>query len=328
VTRLGRVLAGLWPWRWTRSVVALTRGIRVHPSAVLLGRSRQLRLARGTVVGARTRVLLYETGRLVTNGAVWISSDVEIVTDSEVSLGAGTTVQSRCTLNGATRVGRDCIFAPNVFVSSGTHPFRLQPHLPIREQERRLGLRGDGMAALDRPVWIQDDCWLGANVVVCPGVTVGKGAIVGANSVVVHDVTPYSVVAGAPARQIGGRLSWNPPREIHADRETDLVYVLSGATLHQAGAIRAVAARAGEPLRFALAPGAKTVRIRYQASHGVSVRVADRIQSVERGEGVLELPADLLPRAFGAALVEISLVEPAAAASLSVRDVESIGTGT
>ena len=325
MTRLGRLRATLWPWRWARSAAALARGFRWHPTAVLFGSADRLSLGRGTIVGARTQVLVHGAGRLVTDGAVWISSDVAIQTDSEVRLGAGTTVQSRCTINGATRVGRDCIFAPNVFVSSGTHPFRLQPHLPIREQERRLRLSGGGMAAIDRPVWIQDDCWLGANVVVCPGVTVGKGAVVGANSVVLHDVTPYSVVAGAPARRIGDRLPWQPPREIHPDRETDLIYVLSGAQVREAGALRGVAARAGEPLQLALAPGARVVRICYEASHGGSVRVAGRVQPVQGGEGVMDLPADFLPRLFGATLIEISVIEPGV--SLSVRDVASIGIG-
>src|SRR5262249_22321797 len=151
----------------------------------------------------------------------WLASDIEVQTDTEVSIGAGTTVQRRCTINGTTRIGRGCILAPNVFISSGTHPFRAFPHLPIREQERRLAESGSP----DAPIWIQDDCWLGINVVVCPGVTVGKGSIVGANSVVVKSVSPYSVVAGAPARLIGQRLQWQPGDSVNLDDERDLVYV-------------------------------------------------------------------------------------------------------
>jgi acetyltransferase-like isoleucine patch superfamily enzyme len=50
------------------------------------------------------------------------------------------------------------------------------------------------------PVVIEDGAWLGENVVVCPGVTIGRGAVVGANSVVLHDVPARSVAVGAPAR--------------------------------------------------------------------------------------------------------------------------------
>ena len=52
------------------------------------------------------------------------------------------------------------------------------------------------------PVVIEDDAWLGTNAVVLPGVTVGRGAIVGAGAVVTTDVPPFTVVAGVPARVI------------------------------------------------------------------------------------------------------------------------------
>lgn len=52
------------------------------------------------------------------------------------------------------------------------------------------------------PIAIGDDAWLGAQVVILPGVTIGEGAVVGAGAVVVEDVPPYTVVAGVPARVI------------------------------------------------------------------------------------------------------------------------------
>jgi len=154
---------------------------------------------------------------------VWFARDVEIETETHVRIGARTTVQRRCSINGTTRIGEDCIFAPDVFVSSGTHPFRHIPHLPIREQERRL-IAGGG--STDKPVCIQDDCWIGTHVTIAPGVTIGKGSVIGANSVVTKDVPPYSVAAGLPARVIGERLAWNPPDRIDPRRETDAPYVL------------------------------------------------------------------------------------------------------
>jgi len=53
------------------------------------------------------------------------------------------------------------------------------------------------------PVAIEDDAWIGLNAVVLKGVTVGRGAIVGAASVVTRDVPPFAVMAGNPARQVG-----------------------------------------------------------------------------------------------------------------------------
>lgn len=55
---------------------------------------------------------------------------------------------------------------------------------------------------ITRPVRVEDNCWLGQNAVILKGVTIGHDSIVGANSVVTHDVSPCSVVAGNPARVI------------------------------------------------------------------------------------------------------------------------------
>jgi len=52
------------------------------------------------------------------------------------------------------------------------------------------------------PVKIEDDCWLGANVVVLKGVTLGKGVIIGANSVVTRSIPPFCIAAGIPAKVI------------------------------------------------------------------------------------------------------------------------------
>lgn len=54
----------------------------------------------------------------------------------------------------------------------------------------------------ERPVRIEDDAWIAAGAMVLRGVTVGKAAIVGAGAVVTHDVPPFAIVAGNPARVI------------------------------------------------------------------------------------------------------------------------------
>ena len=56
-------------------------------------------------------------------------------------------------------------------------------------------------------VVIGDDVWIGTNVIVLPNVTIGRGAILGAGTVVTKDVKPYSVVGGIPAKQIKFRFS-------------------------------------------------------------------------------------------------------------------------
>jgi acetyltransferase-like isoleucine patch superfamily enzyme len=52
------------------------------------------------------------------------------------------------------------------------------------------------------PIRVDEDVWLGAGAILLPNVTIGRGAIVGAGAVVTHNVAPYTIVAGIPARAI------------------------------------------------------------------------------------------------------------------------------
>jgi acetyltransferase-like isoleucine patch superfamily enzyme len=81
--------------------------------------------------------------------------------------------------------------ARGVYISDHTHGFD-EPDTFIRDQP----------LVRVSPVRICRGAWLGQNAVIMPGVTIGAGAVVGANSVVREDVPPRSVVAGAPARLI------------------------------------------------------------------------------------------------------------------------------
>lgn len=225
------LLSHLVVWRWWRTAKLLLRGVRVHPTAITFG---AIRWGRGAKVGPRCRLEVSPGGALSLGPRTWLSSDVEMQTDSQITIGEGTTIQRRSTVNGSVRMGAGCILAPNVFISSGTHPFREFASVPIREQEARLAAAGR-LGELDRPVWIQDDCWLGANVVVCPGVRIGKGCVVGANAVVTRDLAPYAVAVGTPARVVGRRMAWAPPRSFEAGRHEDRAYLLSSVPPGRAG---------------------------------------------------------------------------------------------
>jgi phosphonate metabolism protein (transferase hexapeptide repeat family) len=58
-----------------------------------------------------------------------------------------------------------------------------------------------------RRTWIGHDTWIGHGAVIMPGVVVGDGSVVGAGAVVTHDVEPYTIVVGVPARKIKDRFS-------------------------------------------------------------------------------------------------------------------------
>jgi len=80
------------------------------------------------------------------------------------------------------------LIGPNCSFFSASHP--LDPFL-------RNGIRGP---ELGKPITIGEDCWFGGNVIVLAGVTIGRGATVGAGSVVTKDVPAFHCVAGNPAR--------------------------------------------------------------------------------------------------------------------------------
>jgi acetyltransferase-like isoleucine patch superfamily enzyme len=253
---------------------------------------------------------------------VWLSCDIEVETASSVHIGVGSTVQRRCTINGSVRIGRGCILAPNVFISSGTHNFKAYPYLPIREQERRADLEADTAGSKDRPVWVQDDCWLGVNAVICPGVTVGKGSIVGANAVITRDVSPYSIVAGAPGREIGRRLTWRPPEELHFEKEEDLAYVLAGVPVLVAGSpsVR-MAASMDEPLRAAVGGLPTKLYLRYEASNTMEAEVAGDVQTIATGVGTLTLLARNLRLEADHMLIDIKVISAPRNARLTILDI-------
>jgi acetyltransferase-like isoleucine patch superfamily enzyme len=288
----------------------------------LLGGARQICLASGNVLGARTRVIAGPDARVVFGAGVWLAADVEIETETGVQIGARTTIQRRCTVNGTTRIGRDCILAPNVFISSGAHPFRVVPHLAIREQERYLGKTLASSGVQDRAVWIQDDCWIGVNAVVCPGVTIGKGSVVGANAVVTRDVMPYSIVAGVPARVIGARLAWNPPSEIRADRPEDLPYVVSGcAPVAVAGGTVAIDVTDEEPLLVSLAGAGANVAVTYRSEGATSVSVCGHTTELLAGAGIVTFSDAVASGAAGSSWFELRNVSAPGAGRLLVMAV-------
>jgi len=134
------------------------------------------------------------------------------------------TIQSHCQFVGEISIGRYCVLAPYVFSSSAGHSFREAPSWTIRDQDHHA----DAAARAKTSVIIGEDCWIGWGVVIAPGVEIGRGAVIGANSVVVKHVPPYSVHGGVPNKEIGKRLDFSPPKHLDAGQETDWPYFYSG----------------------------------------------------------------------------------------------------
>jgi acetyltransferase-like isoleucine patch superfamily enzyme len=108
----------------------------------------------------------------------------------DVSIGHHSLIGLSNVVIGPVFIGNHVIMAQHVVLSGLNHAFE-DITVPIREQ-----------GTYTRPIRIEDECWLGANVVVTAGVTIGFHSVVAAGSVVTKDVPPFSLVAGNPARLI------------------------------------------------------------------------------------------------------------------------------
>lgn len=94
-------------------------------------------------------------------------------------------------------IGNRVMIASHVSITSLTHDYT------------RADMRF--APAIGAPITIHDDVWIGAHAVIMPGVTIGRGAVVGAGAVVREDVPPYAIVVGVPARIVRYRFAPETP---------------------------------------------------------------------------------------------------------------------
>lgn len=92
------------------------------------------------------------------------------------------------------RIGDGCLLGVNTFITDNSHGKGDYQELSTVPHRRELFSKGS--------VIIGNNVWTGRNVCIMPGVTIGDGAIIGANSVVTHDVPANTIVGGIPARII------------------------------------------------------------------------------------------------------------------------------
>lgn len=107
-----------------------------------------------------------------------------------VSIGAHSLIGMGNVLIGPVTVGNHVIFAQNIVASGLNHVYE-DVNTPIHLQ-----------GVTTAPIVVDDECWIGANVVLTAGVTIGRHSVVAAGSVVTKDIPPYCVAAGSPARVI------------------------------------------------------------------------------------------------------------------------------
>ncbi|CAN5414683.1 hypothetical protein BH10PLA1_BH10PLA1_03340 [soil metagenome] len=129
----------------------------------------------------------FETGTDITYASFWRPGP-------SIFIGARTFIGHHCELNvtDRIRIGTDCLIASGCKLIDHNHG--VATNAPMRHQPTPSA-----------PIELEDDVWLGANVVVLMGVRIGKGAVVGAGAVVTRSILSYEIWAGVPAKKIGSR---------------------------------------------------------------------------------------------------------------------------
>jgi acetyltransferase-like isoleucine patch superfamily enzyme len=137
-------------------------------------------------------------GSLISRNCIISGKEGPLEIGPRVNIGTG------CTLYACTKleIGADTMLAAMCYIGGGRYTTRGRLDIPIAAQpEPKLG------------VTIEEDCWIGAGVIVVDGVRVGRGSVIAAGAVVTRDVAPFSVVAGVPGRLVASRQDQRLPGE-------------------------------------------------------------------------------------------------------------------
>jgi acetyltransferase-like isoleucine patch superfamily enzyme len=231
-------------WQRAREVLAAKKG--VDPAVLEDWRAADLVSATSTIAHRliRGEVLRRRMGR--TGGPVLCERDVRIKHASYITAGRRLNLEDGCEIVGLSKrgivfgdrctVGRLATIRPtNVLLDEpgegllmgdnsniGAYSFigcsgfieigsnvMMGPRVTLLAETHNYGdthrtMKSQGVSR--STILIEDNCWIGAGAQVLPGVTIGRGSVVGSGAVITRDVAPYSIVAGVPARLVRGRL--------------------------------------------------------------------------------------------------------------------------
>lgn len=121
---------------------------------------------------------------------VWIAKTFNCDCGKNIHIGSDFTGNHNLTILDIreVRIGDHVMIGPGTLITTVTHPL---------DYRRRREYMAEAL-----PVVIEDDVWIGGNVTVLPGVTIGRGSVVAAGAVVTTDVAPNTLVGGVPAKVI------------------------------------------------------------------------------------------------------------------------------
>ncbi|PIS09173.1 acyltransferase [Candidatus Beckwithbacteria bacterium CG10_big_fil_rev_8_21_14_0_10_34_10] len=129
---------------------------------------------------------------------------------SGIKIGKGSTIHmgARFFQPKNISIGKDTIIGDHCFLD-GRDSLKIGDHVAIASQvliyNSQHDVHSDDFKPVEKPVEIGDYCFIGARVIILPGVKIGRGAVVGSGAVVTKDIPEMTVVGGVPAREIKKR---------------------------------------------------------------------------------------------------------------------------
>jgi acetyltransferase-like isoleucine patch superfamily enzyme len=154
-----------------------------------------IRASRNAQIANATRSSLASCGpETLIHPSVVVVAPENVRIGEHVLVGPGGWISA---VNTSISIGGHVMMAPYVALVAGNHNTSVVGRFMDEVDEKR--------PEDDQPIVIEDDVRLGMRAIVLKGVTIGRGSVVSAGSVVTRDVAPYSVVAGAPGRVIHER---------------------------------------------------------------------------------------------------------------------------
>lgn len=185
------------PFRARNVLARLSPAGFISPSATRF--HPDVRFGKHVFIGDRVTLFSSDgTGTIHLGDRVQIyqGTSLETGNDGELSIGADSSIHASCQLmayKGSIRIGRGVAVAQGCAFYPYDHGIELGR--TIRSQP----------LVSKEPIEVGDEAWLGTGVTVLAGVRIGEGAVVGAGSLVTHDVPPNAICGGVPARVIGMR---------------------------------------------------------------------------------------------------------------------------
>lgn len=158
---------------------SLTRFVRLMLKRKKYRKSNFARLGNDTIVNQQSRLV---PRNMFLEDNVIIQSEVNFIS-----------YKGKLIIGKYSVISSGCIIVPSKHIPIVGVPFYYATKYHIGDEDDEIN--------------IKEDCWIGAGCILLPGITIGRGSIVGAGSVVTKDIPPYSIAVGSPARVISVKFS-------------------------------------------------------------------------------------------------------------------------